>query len=186
MSDPISQQERLRRRVEASAVGERRGGAGAAFPTGIAAGFRWFRTDLGLDFAYDGTYWLSQELEANCTHYTATTVPFTGAAGVLLISPARTDYDYYITYAKIYCDVVATNNGANYWTMALKQNGGGSATVWSFNTSADSAGAGINKSNAPATLYSGTQYFYYEVTSKTGAPGALRFNGTFWYRLRMT
>jgi hypothetical protein len=35
---------------------------GTAFPAGVAAGDRFYRTDLGMEFFYDGTRWLSTEV----------------------------------------------------------------------------------------------------------------------------
>lgn len=185
MNEFFQRQEKQRAVLEQVATVERRGGAGAAFPAGVAAGFRWFRTDLGLDFAYDSTYWLSQELQADFTPYTRTVVPYTGAGvAALLIAPMRTDFDIYVTLAKVYIDVLTTNNGTNYWSLRLHTSGG--STPWSFDTSANSAGVAIAKSSAINTSYPGNEYFSYDVVSKTGAPGSLAFNGTFWYRLRIT
>jgi hypothetical protein len=70
--------------------------------------------------------------------------------------------------------VATTNNGSNYWTIALKD--AGAATLASVNTSGGSAGAWTSYSttglSVSLTIASNDKFLYVEV-SKTGSPGAL-------------
>lgn len=192
MSDPlvdiIREQQALARRIGQTEVRETPYGfgVGTSFPTSPSTDDRFFRTDLGWLCYYDGTRWLTvHEYEADLTPYGRSAQPYAGAATTLLLVPARTDRSYYITRAKAYLDVNATNNGANYWSLRLKTNGG--TAIWDFNTSADAAGAALNKeSSVINTVYAGVANFAMDVSGKTGAPGSLVINASFWYRLVVT
>jgi hypothetical protein len=163
---------------------ETAGGAGTAFPTGIAAGFMFFRTDLGFLCYYDGTRWLTvHEYSATLVPYGRSAQPYSGGAGTLLIYPVRTDYVAYYTRAKAYLDVLTTNNGTNFWSFTLTV---GATAAWAFNTSADAAGTALNKEDTTGGVTAGTTFAKLDVSSKTGAPGTLAINVTYWYRLIVT
>lgn len=161
-------------------------GSGTAFPSSPAAGWRFFRTDLGFLCYFDGARWLTvQEYPTVIPPYGRTAQPYAGAAGVLLLAPMRTDRGLVVTRAKAYLDVVAPNTGANFWSLALKESAGGSS-IWTFTTAADAPGVGLNKEFFTPTVVVAANYYTFEVTGKTGAPGTIVLSGGFWYRLIIT
>lgn len=171
------------RRIGQTEVGERPAGfnIGTSFPSSPATNDRFFRTDLGWLCYYDGTRWLTvHEYQADLTWYQRITLPYTGATpATLLLTPLRTDRNYYYTRGKIYMEVATTNNGTNYWTCALVLN---LTTVWTLNTSADAANTGLNKEDSTAAVVTTGGFARFDVTAKTGAPGAVTVHCAFWYR----
>jgi hypothetical protein len=164
-------------------------GRGTAFPAtgdipgGLQANDRFFRTDLGWLCYYDGARWLTvHEYAQPLTDYRRATIPFTGASGVLQIGPVRTDgTNLAITRVAAYLDVLTTNNGANFWTLAFKTSAG--TTIQGFSTAADGPGAAILKEFAINVPYADPTYVTLEVTLRTGAPGSLVAHGVVWYRI---
>jgi hypothetical protein len=163
-------------------------GRGTANPTSgpggaLAAGDRFFRSDLGFAIYYDGAHWLTREYESDLTPYLAgATARLTVTTGTVLIQPIRTDFSLDVTRIKLYCDVATTNNGTNYWTINI---GTDTTAIWAPTTAADAAGAGINKETAPSTIYTGN-FFKVGVTKTAGAPGGITLNVSIWYRLVIT
>lgn len=159
-------------------------GTGTAFPTGITSGYRFFRTDLGLECYYDGTRWLTEEIfECNLTPYARNPMPIAAGTGVVvLLSPQRTDYATYYVRGKAYMDIVAPNNATSYWGFTLFI---GATTVWSADTHLDAAGAALNKEDATPQVCTSAAYAYATV-SKVLTPGTLILNLTYWYRLIIT
>lgn len=186
MSDPMQQRD-IARRLEQTQVIERRGGAGTSQPTGISAGFRFFRTDLGMDTYYDGTRWLSvHEYDANLQQ-TAFTV-----AGSYVIEPLRQDYAPYITRLGLEYIVLTTNNAGNNWLITIR---GGNATyaatttIHTFNTSAIAANTWTNIDTATPSgtaIPSNRAFFDIAATINAGAPGVLAIAATLYYRLIIT
>jgi hypothetical protein len=164
-------------------------GRGTAFPTtgydgnAIVADDRFYRTDLDFACVFDGTHWLTtHEYEADLTPYViGSTARITVTTTVALLQPMRTDYHAGLTRIKLYCDVLTTNNGTNFWTFVIGTN---TTTAWSPTTAADAPGTAINKETAPGTDITGN-YWSAGVT-KTGTPGSLAFNVTIYYRLIVT
>lgn len=184
MIEIVRELETLRRRLATLEVAERGAARGTAFPTGISSGFLFYRSDLGWLCYYDGTRWLSvHEYSSDFTAYPRNAQPFSGASGALLITPLTNAYSVYISSAIAYVDVATTNDGSNYWSLALKS---GATTIWSFNTSAIAANTYTRFSSSPAVVLASPTYAYFEATSKTGAPGSLVINGLFYYRLIVT
>jgi hypothetical protein len=168
-------------------------GRGTAFPTAgldggaLVAGERFFRTDLGLACYYAGAAWLTvEQFQCDVTPYSRNPLPFAGAgATTVLIVPQRTDYASYYVRAKAYLDVLTTNNATNYWQCSLYLGG---TNVWTFNTSADAAGTGLNKEDSTAAVTAGAAFSKLDVI-KSGAgaaPGSLFVTVSYWYRLIIT
>jgi hypothetical protein len=60
--------------------------------------------------------------------------------------------------------------------------------VWTFNTSADAAGTGLNKEDTTAAVTAGAAFAKLDVI-KSGAgaaPGSLFVTVSYWYRLIVT
>lgn len=175
------------RRIGQTEVGERPAGfnIGTSFPANPATNDRFFRSDLNWLCVYDGTRWLTvHEYQADLTWYQRITFPFTGVAGsTLLIVPLRTDRNIYYTRAKAYLEVATTNNGTNFWSLSLII---AATTAWTFSTSADAANTGLNKEDSTAAAITTGNFAQFQASGKTGAPGSLVVNCTFWYRLIVT
>lgn len=182
----LDQERRLRAIEDRLSVrqSETAGGAGTAFPTGISAGFTFFRTDLGFLCYYDGTRWLSPEYSA----------PLYERATLAASTPhdwkVRADYAFYVTYISLTTSVAATNNGSNYWSVFVQ--GANTAfttttTIRQVDTSADTAGVNTDHSGAASTpAPSNNGYFRFVATVGAGAPGALTAACTVYYRLIIT
>jgi hypothetical protein len=156
----------------------------ADLPGGLQTDDRFYRTDLGWACYYDGARWLTlHEYAQPLVDYRRTTIPFTGASGVLQLGPVRTDgAQLIVTRVAAYLDVVAPNSGANFWSLAFKTNAG--TTINAFDTSANAAGVGISKESAVNVNYVDPAFITLEVTGKTGAPGSLVAHGVIWYRIQ--
>lgn len=158
------------------------GGKGVAFPSSPTTNDLFYRTDLGLLCFYDGSRWLTAH------EYTA---PFGdwnaggpySTSGSSPVTPWHTDYNPWITRAYYTLFVNGTNNGSNYWTVTLTTGGG--TSVWASNTSALSGSTVYTVNQTVSATYTTPGYFYYNLTT-TGTPGALRFVGSFRYRLVVT
>lgn len=165
-------------------------GRGTAFPTtghdgaAVQAGARFWRTDLGWLCYYDGTRWLTtHEYSSNFTAYARNAMPYSGGAAALQVAPVTSSYAIYLTGAICYLDVATTNNGTNFWSLALKD---GATTIWSFNTSAIAANTYSRFSFSTGTVFASPSFMSLEVTGKTGAPGSLALNTSAYYRLIIT
>lgn len=180
---------RTQRDLDQTQVKEQRGGAGASFPTGISAGFRFFRTDLGFDCYYDGTRWLTiHEYHVPITMFGDQTA---AANGNFTGPELRSDYAPYITRIVTGYHVATTNNGANFWTILLRAyNVAYSAAtgIDQFDTSGVAANTWLQDDTA---TFSGTgtpanrARFDLSVTV-FGAPGVITVNQVVSYRLIIT
>lgn len=154
---------------------------GTAFPGSPATNDLYFRTDRGLLYYYDGTRWLTvHEYEMDLALYQRNAQPYAGAGATIIIAPARTDYGAMMTRAKLYLDVIGTNNGSNYWTISVAYCG---TVVWTPNTSADAANAAINKETALSNVITSPAGYAGVDVAKVGSPSAIALNGALWYRL---
>lgn len=178
MSDPRS----LNRTLDQLKVIERpRTNYGPTKPSSPATNVPFFDTTAAMWVYWDGTMWLTCELfENNLPPYSRNPMPIAAGSGtVVLLSPQRTDYASYYVRGKAYLDVLATNNATNYWAFSLLV---GATVVWNANTSADAAGAALNKEHAVAQVCTGAAYAS-GVLTKTLSPGNVVLALTYWYRL---
>lgn len=163
--------------------------SGTAFPSGPATGMRFFRSDLGLECYYDGTRWLTlNEYECILTTSEAQAASFNATTVNVRNGAMRSDYAAYITRAQFYIFCGLTNNGANYFTYTTVDHLGN--TIWSFNTSADTANAN-NAHNASTGAFTqppgATFQLQLNMTVSVGAPSAQFPRApVFYYRLIIT
>jgi len=154
-------------------------GSGTAFPSGPATNQRYTRTDLGLDFYWDGTRWVTTTLYtmqpsfqeiASSSGWSSSTI----TRGAM---PHPT-LDIYIVdfWADTY--VATTNDGSNYWTMAL--NG---VTGASLSTVSNAASSLIQETAAVGQVKTaGNAWIQCDIT-KMSSPGGLTATIAFSYRL---
>lgn len=152
---------------------------GTSFPASPATGDRWWRSDLGYEFVYDGTRWRTvQVFQMNGT--TVLLPPF-GTAGPYSINhyalklPAG--QTYYFTTMRCNVQLGSTNTGSHYWTLEFivrQTDYTGASTVATTNTSADTADRNISKLVTigtvvdPASITQGRI-----VLTKTGSPTSI-------------
>lgn len=183
MSDPLDQLLDTRRELNALRTREARGGgAGAAFPASVAAGFRFFRTDLGLLCYYDGTRWLSAAEYPVLVGYSDVLTFAVGAGANQRRGFPRSDYVLFWTRGQIQPTTGATNNGSNFLTYSFVDSNGG--TIWSFTTAADAANTLLNKVTTTFTQPAGATTFVRLDLAATGAPSNHSVRpAALWYRL---
>lgn len=160
-------------------------GMGTAFPGTPYAGMRWFRTDLGLLCYYDGTRWLTVNEYVAEIRILASTVDHAQSEAVF----QRADYALYVSRVVVETYVGTTNNGSNYWEVAVNSfNRSFSSPICIAlpSTAADSA----NSWNAHDSAASNNPPSGYGILSfqihKTGSPGELTAAAAVYYRMIIT
>ena len=108
---------------------------GSSWPTEPANNVPFFRTDLGLWAYFDGVRWLSVT-EYESPFLGALTQPI-GASGVDVGYLPTSPSDKYASSVRVSYYVTSTNNGSNYWTVAVL-NSVNAATLGSVSSSAAS------------------------------------------------
>lgn len=133
--------------------------SGPSFPGNPAAGFSFFRTDLGEWCYYDGTRWLGPRQSIGVSMddspvqpYTATTASYGQLSHV--VANWWVESVQYDTY------VAGTNNGTNYWVMGGVNTSADAGSVWvshpqAFNSvfAAGNQLIQITKVLSPGSLY---------------------------------
>lgn len=184
MIEVIRKIEDLGRRLRRMEAAENGVASGGAFPTGIATGFLFFRTDLGWLCSYDGARWLTaHEVAHPITIWTTYTV------NTNLDTVLRTDVAPYVTRVAVVTYVATTNTGANYWSATLQGvNGNQTAgtTVLAFTTASDPVDTFTTHEAAASTPNPSNRTYWRLALSKTGAPGTLYINAVVYYRSIVT
>lgn len=161
-----------------------RGSTGTSMPGSPSTNDRVFRTDLGLEFFYDGTRWLSSQLFTIHGIMLASngTAGLTNAAN---ISQYATDQTLSLYMQKLTYNVYVstTNSGSAYWTLNLKEADG--TVLDTFNTSALSPNTGYSGSRTVNTVVTvvGSGGAVTMDCTKTSTPGQLFGSMVAWYRL---
>lgn len=170
----------------ANLQGHEHGGSGTAFPTGIATGFLFFRTDLGWWCYYDGTQWLTEDEFVQTT--TMATFAATNNSALDQLFPA--EFAVFITRVAYTTSVAVTNNATNFWTITTAGvNLGKSAgtTIFSFTTAGDTVGVDTQRDTSAVTedTPANRRYWRTAVTT-TLAPGSITIHAQIRYRLIVT
>lgn len=153
--------------------------SGTSFPVSPGNGDRFFRTDRGIEYFYDGTRWLSTELHhiniaiSDGLMPTAATAAYKHRIG----NPFSGDHDLYIEKVKTHAYQLAATTGSNYFSIAVIKArttaDGGDATLathttqnlaqndWINQSTNINALAGINTAGFAMSLTeTGTQNIY--------------------------
>jgi len=156
--------------------------SGTSFPTGISAGYEFRRTDIrgGMDFFWDGTYWLSKQ-EYECGGYGNN---ITTNSGEYL--PMDSDLDLY--FHRVSCVFYPTSNGSDYFTARLCSRtypGNVNTAIWTQSF----AGATINQwneyqVNLSALVSASTERIIACLLDAAGTPTPFYGGFTARYRLR--
>jgi hypothetical protein len=159
------------------------GNSGNAFPATPTPFVPFFRTDIGMEFYWDGTRWLSNDTHSFTTSIPATSQPLvaTNQDLVEIGNPWHNQFDLWLTDAAFSGYLTAA---ASSWTLTFRSVDGASvATVasWTHTTPASSwTGSG---SIALGTLLARTvELFQFGAILDSGA-ASLYLNGTLRYRL---
>ncbi len=155
---------------------------GTTFPTGIAAGDTFFRTDLMMWCVYDGTRWLTAH------EYTAGIYLQATGANSVAVHELRQDYAPYVMRVAIGYQVITTNNGTNYWTIAVSSVNAAysaSTSLRSITTAAVAANS-WNNSDAAVGLAPADRARFQIVLTQTMLPGLITAIATITYRLIIT
>lgn len=154
--------------------------SGTSMPGSPVTGQRITRTDLGMDFSFDGTRWLSTTLYREPIGH-GETAQGTATAGVYLRGRAGwspTFSDVWITTIYCWTLVTGTNDGSHFYTMTVY----GGSSLGSFTTAADTVGTGTTHNIAVNALL-GTNYEYEVSVGKTSTPGNCFVEASVAYRI---
>jgi hypothetical protein len=167
--------------------------AGTSFPASKATGDRYWRTDLGLEFYWDGTRWVTTHLYREGPNVVIggsnVGAGYATATGLMnaFWSGWSPDYDIWIVALYLTYYNVGTNNGSNYWTYQLtKYDSAFSATsIVTANTSADAGGTLYGKKIAVGAAVANATYpiLGFDLSVKTLSPGGIRTTVELAYRL---
>lgn len=183
----LLKQRQTQRRMGQTEVIEKPLSSGTAFPTGIASGFLFFRTDLGFLCYYDGTRWLTAHeymtpIRNDLTQIAATT-------NFLNVVPLATVFAPYITRIVVNSLVLVTNNGTNFWTIAIvgyNADFSAGGTIDTFTTAAQGL-VWTRAERAPNTNQLPTNSYHMSLNvTKTLAPGNLQVLASLYYRWIVT
>jgi hypothetical protein len=164
--------------------------AGTSFPGSPATNDLYYRTDKALLCYYDGTRWLTTTLYRDVFHYAGSAMPLTTSGTMGRMPPWAATYDLWLDafYTSTY--VATTNNGSNYYTVALikKDNADAGTNIVTFNTSADTVNNWTQRRTAIGAAYVSASYREFDVTAtvSAGAPGSLFWAISMAYRLIVT
>lgn len=147
---------------------------------------RFFRTDLGIEFYYDGTRWVSTTLYSDVlgdgTARSGTTgagsyaVAFAGVYDLWLVSM---DLTFYVTAG-------TALDGSNKWVVdAVKQPASATIATWTIDSGASAAWRKADNYAIGALLGTGNNGLYIQVT-KTGTPGNIQVMPRLNYRVVAT
>lgn len=159
---------------------------GASFPSTPATDQRFFRNDLGLLCYYDGTRWLTEE-EYTANYANAATA--SGSGGGFIFDPIRGDHAPYIVRVTAIYRVVTTNDGSNYWTIAVRgvtTTVSASTTIHSWDTSAISPDVYTKTDAAATTANPANNSRFQLLLTETGTAGTIQIGVTIYYKLIVT
>jgi len=167
---------------------------GAAMPGGPATNDRCYRTDLGMEFYYDGTRWLSSTLLTASSGvfdafqpYAATTT--TERIGSTIgLAAGNSDVWLEDSITSFFISGGTALGASHKWVITGTKNPGAAALATTIATIASGASSVWRQEIVAhnALLTAGT-YFNVDLThTKTGTPGTFRGQVTFTYRIVST
>jgi hypothetical protein len=158
--------------------------SGTTFPSSPSAGHRFFRTDRGIEYFYDGTRWLSTTKFAAMVPYDGTAAPT--ATTTLAYVPIASDADIYVE--KLTALMFSSGlSGSAYWTVDLRSSTSNEteASVASVNNQSQTNSV-WNRLEASANSVvdtNGTIVIFRVALIKTSTPNAIQTVASFTYRL---
>ena len=165
--------------------------SGTAFPT-AATGDRYWRTDIGLEFYYDGTRWVSSQLlamQGAWREYVVGSGANADATGVGRFTiPYFGTYSLWLVRADLSTLVLTTNDGSKYWTVTANWlNAGGTASsLGSFTTASDTHTNYVPHLITIGAVLDASARSVAIAVAKTSTPGNLLIWGGIYYRVIAT
>lgn len=160
---------------------------GTSFPGSPATNDRFFRTDRGILYYYDGTRWLSVTLYSQPLSVGDAVLPITANGTPLRMATMGSFYDWYLVDLFTTLRPITTNDGSNFWTAALRkfQINTTNTTIVTVSTAAYTASDWTSARTAiNALMNNGTTHNMLDLNcNKTGAPGNLYAMASITYRL---
>lgn len=151
--------------------------SGTSFPGGPSTDDQFFRTDLGMEFYYNGSIWLSKGLQQTQLIQTDAAIPFSVTGGVLrAVTPVWGGSDIYLVAAQCWFSVgsgASALSASHKWVGVLNKVPA-ATTIATFTID-----SGANSTHRKTTLAAigsalGSTNFEFEVAwTKTGTPGVL-------------
>ncbi len=161
-------------------------GAASAFPSDGVTNERLYRHDRDIQYFFDGTRWLSQNL-FHMSMSPGDIIPAnqtaTGVTGGRFAPPTQ-DYDCWLETLYVATYIASGNTSAAYWSFALMKTDGVSSTaVGTTTTQSDASATWISEKLAINALL-GTANDIIELNaSKTSTPGNWYMSASLSYRL---
>jgi hypothetical protein len=161
--------------------------AGTSFPASKATGDRYWRTDLGMEFFWDGTQWVTTTLFTACTDSIAVDFSATGAR-FIGIRPLF-GLPILVVEMTLSAYVATTNDGSKYWRADLERTA--SAVSWTTvsqpSTAAQAASAYVITTTTPGTAVAVADGQHWRVNFvKVSTPGNITADVVVTWRLIAT
>jgi hypothetical protein len=158
---------------------------GTSFPGSKATGDRFWRSDLSMEFYWDGTRWLSSQLFIMSAMSAPTALPITANTGFWLSSFGQSTNSIYVVDFRGATYVVTTNTGSLFWTVRLADIGSTTVGSATFTTAADTPDVLTSHIVAVNTVVT-TPSLFQIVTTKTSTPGNMYLAMFATYRIIAT
>lgn len=161
--------------------------AGSSFPGSPSTGDRYFRTDRGIEYFYDGTRWLSTQLFYAVADRSSGQAS-SGVSYASVISPEDTDKWLEDFTLEFFIDSGGTAlSGSHKWEVRPRKHGTGTTNVdLGSLITIDSGSSAVWRvaTKQDLDVLMGTTYGALGINmTKTGTPGNLRPQYAFTYRL---
>lgn len=160
---------------------------GAVFPVAPATNRRFFRTDRGIEYYYNGTRWLSTQLYTDAIPWFLGVQPFTATTNFShrLAVPYAGTYDLWLVEAQLSFYIAGgTALGASHkWVTTVDKLGSGSSTIATFNVDSGASDAHRSSVVAIGALLGTTNVVFSMSHTKTGTPGDYYVAPRIVYRL---
>ncbi len=163
---------------------------GSAFPGSPATNDRFFRTDLGALFYYDGTRWLTVNRFFTTTSMQTALFPFAATSlnaprAMLVVPTGFSDAWVEEVDTAFFVAGGTALSGSHKWVITTARQPGGSSLV---TVTIDSGSVSVWRADKQAVnaLWTATNFVLETSSTKTGTPGNLTFGMMVSYRLVAT
>jgi hypothetical protein len=156
--------------------------AGTSFPGSKATGDRYWRTDLGLEFYWDGTRWLTTQLFRETVSFEAGVAEPRTASGSTYLGLAPGALAFWLIEAHVSTQVQTTNDAGNYWTIHV-HGGQAAGDYGSFTTAGDTVAVNTFHLVTVGAAMSTSDTFMEIAAFVTGSGGPLYLWASVLYRL---
>jgi hypothetical protein len=161
---------------------------GTSFPGSKATGDRFYRSDLGMEFYWDGTRWVSVQLFAMEATTGDSEYASNPADAIIrrMVPVSLGTRDIWLVDFRAWVTTGGPNDGSNYYTYTIFDHA--STDLGHFNTSGDTAGTGYSKNVSLGVVHDATTagHFLFLYRAKTGSVGTWRITAVVTYRVIAT